>query len=338
MNAAADVQAGFSPQRPSSIEPMRALLLTVAVLGAAGLVAACGSSRAARPAASARTFLIIGENTSASQITARHAPYLVGTLKPRAAWLTTYHSFPQASSLGDYIAMTSGQFTRCEANNALPGACHQRVDNVFQQLQRSGRTWFEFSESAANACDIADHGAAWSKNIYAAHHNPALYFIGLHGTRYGKAIAPSASCRDHNLAMGSTAPDDTTTMDRALRSGAVGDLNVIVPNNCENGHNACGTKDPVRQFDGFLAREVPKIQASPAFGAGSTILITWDEGAIKALRLGDPLLVALGRDVRTGVVSTGSYDHYSLLRTLEDRFGLAHLAHARTAPALPIFR
>jgi phosphatidylinositol-3-phosphatase len=317
---------------------MRALLLTAAVLGAAALVAGCRSSQPARAAASARTFLVIGENTSASQITARHAPYLVGTLKPRAAWVTTYHSFTRSSSLGNYIAMTSGQFTRCEASNDLPDTCHQHVDNVFGQLQRSGRTWFEFNESAANACDVVDHGAAWSKNIYSAHHNPALYYTGLHGTGYDEAITPSAACRRHDLATGTTAPNDTSAMDRALRSGAVGDLNVIVPNDCENGHDPCATKDPVRQFDAFLAREIPKIQASPAFGAGSTILITWDEGADKPLDPGNPLLVAVGRDVRTGVVSTGSYDHDSLLRTLEDRFGVAHLAHARSAAVLPIFR
>jgi hypothetical protein len=94
----------------------------------------------------------------------------------------------------------------------------------------------------------------------------------------------------------------------------------------------------VRQFDDFLAREIPKIEASPAYGAGSTILITWDEGADKPLDPGNPLLVALGSNVKAGVVSSGSYDHYSLLRTIEDGFRLPHLAHAKTARPLPIRR
>lgn len=37
----------------------------------------------------------------------------------------------------------------------------------------------------------------------------------------------------------------------------------IVPNGCEDGHDRCGTKDQVEQFDDFLEREVPKIQSSP---------------------------------------------------------------------------
>jgi hypothetical protein len=322
---------------------MRQLCLVSALVGATALLAACSNSKttssSAPPAAtSARTFLIIGENTSASQITAAHAPYLVGTLKPRAAWLTSYHSFPKSSSLGNYIAMTSGQFTRCEAHNDLPATCHQHVDNVFAQLRRSGRTWLEFNESAANACDIVDHGAAWSKNIYSAHHNPALYYIGLHGKGYDEAIAPSATCRERNLAMGTTGPNDTSAFDADLRSGRLADLDVVIPNDCENGHDPCASKDPVRQFDDFLAREFPKIEASPAYGAGSTILITWDEGADKPLDPGNPLLVALGSNVKAGVVSSGSYDHYSLLRTIEDGFRLPHLAHAKTARPLPIRR
>jgi hypothetical protein len=242
---------------------MRTITL-ITLLAAVGAVAACGGAtsstanttpaapHAAKPVAThtatnkPRTFVIIGENTSASQITRIHAPYLVGSLKPHAAWLTTYHSFTTSSSLGNYIAMTSGQFTKCEAHNDLPDTCHQNINNVFQQLQSTGRTWTEFNEGAANACDNVDHGAAWSKNIYSAHHDPALYYTALHGNGYDEAITPAAACRKHDLATGSTAPNDTTTMDTALRTGNVADLNVIVPNDCENGHQ--GPRPPVRRL------------------------------------------------------------------------------------------
>jgi hypothetical protein len=334
---------------------MRPITLIPALLGAVVVIAAWTVSATANrstPSAtgtttpsvtesqsgSARTFLIIGENTSASQITAAHAPYLVNTLKPRAAWVTSYHSFTKSSSLGNYIAMTSGQFTKCEAHNDLPDKCHQKISNVYQQLQSTGRTWFEYDEGAANPCDIVDHGAAWSKNIYSAHHAPALYYVGVHGKGYDEAITPAAACRQHDLAMGTSGPDDTSVMDAALSSGKVGDLNVIIPNDCENGHDTCGTKDAVHQFDDFLAREVPKIEASPAYGPNSTILITWDEGADKPLNPGNPLLLAIGSSVKTGVVSNGSYNHYSLLRTIEDQFSLPHLAHAKTAKPLPLYR
>src|SRR4051812_40382153 len=80
-------------------------------------------------------FLIVGENTSFRQVSPRNAPYLTGTVIPNGAWLTNYHGLTDGS-LGDYVAMVSGQFARCERNNDssftngdVPGqiACHQSV-------------------------------------------------------------------------------------------------------------------------------------------------------------------------------------------------------------------
>ena len=230
--------------------------------------------------------------------------------------------------------MVSGQFTRCEANNDLPDHCHQRAPSLFAQLAASGRSWRDWEESMTNACDPIDSGAAWARNIYSAHHNPALYFTGLQGGRVDEAIAPAAPCRANDLPMGTTGPDDTSAFDAALQSGAVGDLNLVVPNDCENGHDPCGTGDRIRQFDDFLAREVPKIEASPAFGADGTILITWDEGSDPPQDPGHVLLAAVGPLVRPGAVDAVRHDHYGLERTLAEGFGVRPLAHARTATAL----
>ena len=318
---------------------MRSLIVAGCVVV---LMSGCGAAARSRavalaPAGStARTiFLIIGENTSASQITAAHAPYLVNQLKPRASWVTTFHSFKRSSSLGQYIAMTSGQYTKCEGNNDLPDKCHQSVNNVYQQLQGNARTWFQFDEGAANPCDIVDSGAAWSKNIFSAHHNPAVYYTGIHGKVYDEAVTPRAACRQHDLAMGTSGPNDTSVLDARLAQGRVGALNVLIPNDCENGHDPCGTKDPVHQFDDFLAREIPKIQASPAYNDNSTIIVTWDEGADPPFKPGNPLLLAIGAGVTPGVVSSGSYNHYGTLRTIETAFGLPLLGKAKTAKALP---
>jgi phosphatidylinositol-3-phosphatase len=279
-------------------------------------------------------FLIIGENTSYEQITPKHAPFLTGTVKPQGAWLTNDHSFVKSSSLGQYIAMLSGQYTKCEANNDLPDHCHQRVGNLFSQLSATGRSWRDWEESMANACGPIDDGAAWAKNIYSAHHNPALYFTQLQGGKVDEAITPAAPCRDFDLPMGTTGPDDTAAFDQALSSGNVGDLNVVVPNDCANGHDRCGTRDRVRQFDDFLAQEVPKIQASPAFGSDGVIAITWDEGADPPRNPGHVLTAVLGPLVRPGFVDATRHDHYGLERTLAMGFGVAPLAHARTATAI----
>ena len=82
-----------------------------------------------------------------------------------------------------------------------------------------------------------------------------------------------------------------------------------------------------------MSREIPKIQASPAYNDNSTIIVTWDEGADPPFKPGNPLLLAIGAGVTPGVVSSGSYNHYGTLRTIETAFGLPLLGKAKTAKA-----
>ena len=122
--------------------------------------------------------------------------------------------------------------------------------------------------------------------------------------------------------MGTTAPDDTSLFDHDVASGNVGSLNVIVPNDpCANGHDLCGTHDRIRQFDDFLASEVPKIQASPAFGPDGVIFITWDEGSDPPYRPAHVLTAILGPQVRAGANDRKRHDHYGLERTLATGLG-----------------
>jgi hypothetical protein len=274
------------------------------------------------------TFLIVGENTSRSEVTPAEAPYLNGTLKPQSAWLVRYRAFRRSYSLGNYIAMTSGQFTGCEASDGSPRRCHQDVHNIFNQLDSVGRGWIAWSESADNVCDTTDHGSDWAQNPYVAHHQPAVYYDGVEGNRYGTGRRPAVECRQKVLPMGTTAPNDTSALDTALALGQVGDFNLLIPNNCENGHDACGGP-AVTRFDNFLSREVPKIEALPAFAidGDGVLIITWDEGSGS----NQVLTVVTGPLVTPGVYTDGPFNHYSLLRTIEDGFGVRHIGGAKTA-------
>jgi hypothetical protein len=285
-------------------------------------VFAPGASASAAVPRFGHVFLIVGENTSYSQITAKRAPYMTRTLRREGAWLANYRTFTKSSSLGQYIAMVSGQFTRCEANNALPAHCHQAVPNLFGQLAASGRTWRDWQESMPAPCYLQDAGTPAQHNEYGAHHNPALYFTGLR-----------ASCAANSLPMGGTGAKDTGAFDAALVNGAVGDFNLVVPNDCENGHDACGG-DPVRHFDGFLSREIPRIESSPAFGRNGVVIVSWDEGADPPFDPGHVATLVLGPLVRRGVVDRTRHDHYGLERTLAAGFGTKPLAHAKRATAI----
>jgi len=140
---------------------------------------------------------------------------------------------------------------------------------------------------------------------------------------------------DNVIPAGTTGPNDMTAFNTALRDHTASAFNYVVPNMCEDGHDNCtAAGNPITQFDDFLAREVPRIEASPAFGADGVVLITWDEGADPPRNPGHVLLAALGPLVRPGATDAARHDHYGLERTLAEGFGVRPLARARRAAAI----
>jgi hypothetical protein len=137
--------------------------------------------------------------------------------------------------------------------------------------------------------------------------------------------------------MGTTDPNDTSTFDTALAHGTVPRFNYVVPNMCEDAHDNCKPKgNTIKQFDDFLAREIPKITASPAWDANSVIFVVYDEGQDggpgKAQKFdgGHTPFAVIGDQVHVASYA-GFTNHYNLLRTLEDGFGLGHVGAAATA-------
>jgi hypothetical protein len=67
-------------------------------------------------------FLIIGENTTYSHLTAANAPYLMGTIRPQAAWLTSYYAathWSQASAWRWSPGSSPGASKRTGASPAI---------------------------------------------------------------------------------------------------------------------------------------------------------------------------------------------------------------------------
>jgi hypothetical protein len=74
-------------------------------------------------------FVIVGENTSLSQLTTKNAPYQLSTIRPHSAWLLDYWGISHYST-SNYIAMTSGQFLRCHQLDEKPATCNQDVPDL----------------------------------------------------------------------------------------------------------------------------------------------------------------------------------------------------------------
>jgi len=288
-------------------------------------------------------FVIMGENTELRQLNKSNAPYLLGNLKPQSAWLTNYFALTHFSE-ANYIGMTSGQFTHCQQFDGSAASCHQGVDNLFQQLDGATVPWQSWMESMPAPCSLSSTGSAKDRNHYGAKHNPAIFYDNIEGAGgVWSDTNISTECLTNDIPAGGTGPNDMSAFNQALARGAVGRFNYVVPNECEDGHDNCKPAgNSITQFDNFLAREVPQIMSSPAFGTDGLILITFDEGTSNRgdgnghqfSGGGNVAFVALGPLVRPGVYPA-TYDHYSFLRTMEDGFGISsYLANA--ADATPI--
>ena len=66
-------------------------------------------------------FLIIGENTTYSHLTASNAPFLMGTIRPHAAWLSNYYAATHWSQ-ANYVALVTGQSPGASSTTAASAA------------------------------------------------------------------------------------------------------------------------------------------------------------------------------------------------------------------------
>src|SRR5665213_3676468 len=132
----------------------------------------------------------------------------------------------------------------------------------------------------------------------------------------------------------------------------------ITPDLCHDGHNSpCRNGEPggLVSADAFLAHWIPIIMKSPAYRDAGLIIITFDEAASADASAccnepsgpntklpgahgpggGRVGAVVLSPFIRPGTVSKVPYNHYSMLRSVEDLFGLKHIGYAGQRGLVP---
>ena len=239
-----------------------------------------------------------------------------------------------------------------DANGQLPGTgCvyPKSVHTLANQLTDAGFTWKAYMEDmgkdsareaatcahpAVGSPDLTEH--ATPQDQYATKHDPFVYFHTIiDDTKYCDSRVVNLDHLASDLAKLDSTPNFV----------------YITPNLCHDGHDApCknGESGGLISADAFLRSWVPRIVASPAFKHDGLLIITFDEGNDGAACCNEKPLpggpqpggqtgpgggrigaVLLSPYIAPGTQSETAYNHYSLLRTLEDLFGLSHLGYAR---------
>jgi hypothetical protein len=304
------------------------------------------------------------------------APYLARELTKRGALLPQYFGIghysldnyiamisgqaPNSSTQGDcnvyseFVRNTPG----LDANGqALGVGCIYPADvkTVADQLDAAALDWKAYMEDmgldparesagcghvAIGAMDYTNRATA--QDQYADKHNPFVYFHSI--------IDDPVHCGQHVVSLDRLVED-------LKQIPATPNFAFITPNLCHDGHDApCKNGEPggLNSADEFLRVWVPRILASPAFRQDGLLIITFDEGTDALACCGEQGLtggpapgqfgpgggrigaVLLSPFIAPGTMSPRPYNHYSLMRTVEDFFGLPHLGLA-VAPRLQTF-
>jgi hypothetical protein len=293
-------------------------------------------------------FLIIGENTDYAHLTTTNAPYLESTLRPQSAWMDDYYGATHWSQ-ANYVAMVTGQFTPCEQRDGGI-ACHQNVENLYHELDLIGAGWKVWLEAGTAKCDTASGGLCTSDTAcplsgFYTTGNPPTQLDDIEGPGgVFSATTPSSECLANDVPAG-TQQDGMSVFNADLATGNVAAFNTVIPNGCEDGEANCKpVNNRYTQFDNFLAREVPRIEASPAFGNDGMIIILYDEderaGGVQPANVldqgGHTVCAVISPLVIPGEYASQTYS-YSVLRTLQDGFGaFPYLGYANQVSPLPV--
>ena len=254
-----------------------------------------------------RIGVIVLENKEDNEIIGRAgAPYL-NALARRSAVAANYYGVTHPS-LPNYLALTSGSTLGFSGSDC--GDCSVSHRNLVDELEAARISWKVYAEDMPSVCS-----AKASAGSYVRRHNPFLYYRDVAtNPRRCQRIVP-ATVLTHDLA------------DHSLPR-----LVWLVPNICHDMHS-CDTYTG----DVYLRSIVPRLLSE--LGPSGILFVTFDEGhtndgCCKVARGGHIVTVVAGPGARPGVRSMTPYDHYSLLRTIEDLWGLPRLGGA----ALPSTR
>ncbi|MFD0275328.1 alkaline phosphatase family protein [Kitasatospora sp. NPDC127111] len=271
-----------------------ALAGTGAAVGARS--AAAPAPAAAAPAAAAvprpdHVVVVLFENKDYAKIIGNPAVPYLNSLAQQGASFTRSFGVDHPSQ-GNYVALFSG-----DQQGVKDDSCPRDFTgkaNLGSQLIGAGLTFKGYSEGL-----------------------PATGYTGCGSGRYVRKHNPWADF--DNVPASANVPYSTFPTDYTK----LPDVSFVVPDMCNDMHDCSpGTGDTWLRdhLDGY---------AQWAKTHNSLLIVTFDEDNFSSLN--QIATVFVGQPVRPGSTSAQRIDHYNVLRTIEDAYGLAPIGRAATA-------
>ena len=292
-------------------------------------------------------FVIMMENTGVDALIGNaNAPW-INSAVATYGYATNYFGVTHPSQ-PNYIGITSGSTNGVtNDNDAIIN-----VANIADQIEASGRTWKSYNQSLS-LCNGNVLAHACGNQLYERKHNPFVTY---------QDIQTNPARLANNV--------DLTQLDADLASGNVPDYSFIDPDQCHDMHGRFNGAKPdtdpcsfnhvqstIAAGDAFLKDTVGKIMSSSAWTGNSVIFIQWDESDFTnsgPIGFGDtsgccdsPTLngklnggghvvsLVISHSNHTAVTSDIAYNHYSVLRTIQEGWQLGCLANTCDVANVP---
>jgi hypothetical protein len=284
-------------------------------------------------------FVIMMENTGIEALLGNpNAPWINQAVQ-RYGVAGNYYGVTHPSQ-PNYIASTAGTRQGVPDDNDVT----VNLPNIVDQLESHHKSWNGYMQSYSLCATKLDH--ACGNQLYERKHNPFVSF---------------ADVQDNPSRMAKLV--DFSQFGTDLASNHVPDFSWISPDQCNDmhGRGGGGPSDPcdfsnvpllIQAGDSFLANTVGEIMSSKAWGPNSVIFVTWDEsdftGSATDFGFGDTrgccnanpggghvLTIVITGDHNQPKASFTPYNHYSMLRTIEDSWHLGCLANTCDTANVP---
>ncbi|MCX5436940.1 MULTISPECIES: alkaline phosphatase family protein [unclassified Streptomyces] len=235
------------------------------------------------------TVVVVFENHAYNQVIGSSSAPYINSLKTNGAGLSASYALTHPSQ-PNYFALFSGATQGITDDSCYtPGFSSQ--PNLASELIAAGKTWGSYNEGLPS-----QGSTTCSSGDYARKHNPWFGFSNV-PTSTAKTFAQF--------------PSDYSTLPQ---------VSFVVPDLCSDMHDCS-----VSTGDTWLKNNL-SAYATWAKTHNSLLVVTFDEDNRLA---GNKIPTVLyGQQVTPGATSATTYNHYDVLRTIEDMHGLPHAGNA----------
>ena len=308
-------RAGFQGRNPPRTPTWRSSRYSPAmrppILGSLAIVLTPGILTAAGVSRPDHVVIVIEENHSYSEIIGvSAAPYINNTLAAGGALMTSSYAISHPSQ-PNYIAFFSGSTQGVTTDNVYPHSMFT-APNLGEKLLYAGFTFGGYSETMPSVgYDGASAGSGSA--TYQRKHNPWGNWQDSTIPLPPNKLPPSVNMPYAGFFPSSANYDSLPT------------LCFVIPNQLDDMHD--GT---VAQGDAWLQANL-SAYANWCMSHDSLLIVTWDEDDSSSSN--HIATIFYGRMVVPGHYAQ-TINHYSVLRTIEDMYGLPHDAGSATATSI----